>query len=488
MGGKENKKLASKKKPKKIRKNNSYSLETPKKNRTLCQQLNNVGWILILGIFLEQASVSKESMVEKLLAQSKKPREEILAMIEQKKQKFAGLLTDDGAAFMIAKELGENMPSTQYEQEAAKLSDLRDGQGGLTLKVRLMHAFSPKTFEKNGKKGVLCNAIVADSSKEMRLTLWRDDVKKLFDEKIERGAMLELSNVSVSSYNEQAQLSIGFGGTFTVLSKDDAAFPKPKETALKLKDVAANQNNLDVFAKVLRVFEEKQFESNGKNGSVINFQIGDETKTIRAAAWNELTEAVKKLSAGDTIKIEGAYTKEGLNGPELNLGWQARIIEKPSNIEIKTQQNEVQAKKISELAESMNARVNAFIERVENGKLHYFVCPTCGKKLEKEEDEFRCIYCKQAKEPDINLVVGLTIKDENGLLRAVFFGKQAETATGISKEEMKKLLEEKHPDEIVEELNKKLAGKEITLEGRVRKNAASDETELIVQNVVAIGK
>ncbi len=438
-----------------------------------------------------QATVSKENIVEKLLAKTSRPREEIIKLIEEKKQKFAGLLTDDGAAFMVAKELGVNLSATHYEpQTATKLSGLKNGEGGLTLKVRLMHVFSPKNFEKNGKKGVLCNAIVADDSKEMRLTLWREDVKKLFDEKIERGALVELSNVTVSSYNEQAQLSIGFGGTFQKLETDDATFPAPREKAIKLSEVSANQNNVDVFAKVVRVFEERQFESNGKTGSVTNFQIADETKILRAAAWNELSEAAKKISPGTTVKIEGAYTKEGLNGIELNLGWQARIIENPKNVSINAMQagnaQEAQEKKIGELQEFESAKVKATIERIENGKLHYLVCPDCGKKLEREDDEFMCIYCKQKKEPDINLVIGMTVKDDGGEIRAVLFGKHAEQAISLSKHEMKKLLEEKPTEEIIEELNSKLAGKQITVQGQVRANSNRGEKELIVQSVMEI--
>jgi len=427
--------------------------------------------------------ISKDTAIEKIVGKTSKTKEEVVKLIEEKKAKFSGLLTDEGAAFMIAKELGVELSNSTSNP---KLSDLKDGDTGLNLKVRLMHVFSPKKFEKNGKSGILCNAIVADGTKEMRLTFWRDDVKKLYDQKIERAALLELSNVSVSSYNDQKQLSIGFGGTFNQISSNDSSYPLPKEKAVKLQELSANQNNIDVFGKVNRVFEEREFESNGRAGKVINFEVADETKLVRVAAWNDLVDFVKKLSTGDTVKIEGAYSKEGLNGIELNLGWQARVIQNPKEFVIEKTVADFETKKIGELKEEMNARVNAKIERVENGKLHYLVCPDCGKKLEKEGNEYNCLTCKETKSPDINLVIGFTLKDEGKELRAVFFGKQAEKTISISKDEMKKLLEEKPTEEIVEELNKKLAGKKISVQGRVRKNSTTDENELIVQSVEGI--
>ncbi|MBI2598492.1 MAG: DUF2240 family protein [Candidatus Diapherotrites archaeon] len=431
--------------------------------------------------------VAGESVVERLLAKAGRPKKEVQKLVEEKKKKFAGLLTDEGAAFMIAKEFGVDLSGSEGNgKKTQKLAELSDGQSGLDLRARLIHVFSPKKFEKNGKSGVLCNAIVGDGSKEMRLTFWRDDVKKMGEQKIERGTLLDLTNVGVSSYNEQKQLSIGFGGTFFVTKEDDNSIPMPQQTLVKLKDLAANQNNIDVFAKVSRVFEERQFESNGKNGKVIGFEIADETKTVRASAWNELVEFVKKLSAGDTIKIEGAYTKEGLNGAELNLGWQSRIIENPKNFAPKSVATDFEEKKIQELTEFMNAKVSAKIERVENGKLHYLVCPACGKKLERDNDGYNCLNCRKTREPDINLVVGLTVNDGESSLRAVLFGKQAEKIISISKEEMKQLLQEKPPEEIIDELNQKLSGKEICVQGRVRKNATSEQNELIVQSVVSI--
>jgi len=433
---------------------------------------------------LSETGISKETVIEKILVSSSKSRDELLKLIDEKKAKFSGLLTDDGAAFMIAKELGVELSSNGVSK--LKLADLKTGETGLNLKLRLMHVFSPKKFEKNGKAGILCNAIVADDTKEMRLTFWRDDVKKLFDEKIERGAQIALSNVNVSSYNEQKQLSIGFGGTFNKTDFSEPEIPQPKEKAVKIKELKENQNNVDLFAKVNRVYGERSFESNGRSGKVINFEIADETKLIRAAAWNELVEYVTQLTPGEIIKIEGAYTKEGLNGIELNLGWQARIIQSPKDISIKKTVADFETKKLSELIESSNAHVKAKIGRIENGKLHYFVCPDCGKKLEREDNEYTCLKCQEIKEPDINLVVGITLVDGDYSLRSVLFGKQAEMAISVSKEEMKKLLEEKPPEEIVEELNSKLVGKEISVQGSVRKNATTDENELIVQRVEAV--
>jgi len=38
-----------------------------------------------------------------------------------------------------------------------------------------------------------------------------------------------------------------------------------------------------------------------------------------------MADEIEGFAPGDKIKIEGAYTKDGMNGIELHLGWNARI-------------------------------------------------------------------------------------------------------------------------------------------------------------------
>lgn len=264
-------------------------------------------------------NLSREKITEKIIAQTSQTKEAIDSMIEEKKKKFEGLLNDSGASIMVAKEFGVDI-----EQQAdSKIPELEEGAKDIRLKAVVAHVFPPKNFEKNGKKGTLLNTLITDGKNEIRLTLWNDQAQKFEEEKIERGDEIELANCVVSSFNGKKQLSLGYAGTIKLAKKGKA------EKYVSLKDLEKGQNSVDVYCILSRVYDERTFNSNNREGRLIAFQVNDDTATLRGVAWNDAVQEILKVKEGSKIKIEGAYTKEGMNGIEINLGYTSRVIVDP---------------------------------------------------------------------------------------------------------------------------------------------------------------
>lgn len=433
---------------------------------------------------LEQATVS---LVERISLESGKPKEEILEKIESKKEKFAGLLTESGAALMVAKELGLEF---DRNSERTKISQLEDGMSNIDLAVRVMQVFAPKEFEKNGRKGRLCNLIVADDSGEIRLTLWHDDVKKILDCGLEKGNVLEIKNCYVSSFKEKLQLSLSNQGQITVNPKINSDFlPKAENRIFQLDEIQPGLNDASVIARVLRVFPATEFKKENTQGRVINFMIADKTNTIRATAWNDLAKEAETLKENDLVKIEGAYTKQGMKGIELHLGYKARILknpkmekELPSATELRG--IEIVAKKISNLhKEDGFVEIKGKISEIQQGRLLYNTCGQCGKKLLKMEEGFLCENCGEQKIAVPNAVISVKIEDESGSVSAVFYGQTAEELIGEKAAVIEKNISEKSLEEIFEETKKQLLEKQIKLQGLVKESKFSGELEIVAKNL-----
>lgn len=433
---------------------------------------------------MEQATVT---LIEKIVSESGRPKAEIIEKINSKKEKFAGLLTESGAAIMIAKELGLEIDKNS---ERLKIKQLEDGMANVDLIVRAMQIFTPRQFEKNGKKGRLCNLIVADDSGEIRLTLWHDDVKKMQEQGVEKGTVLQLKNCYVSAFKERAQLNLSYQGKLVVNPDIDSGFlPAAENKVLKLDELQPDLNDVNVIARVLRVFPAREFKKETVQGRVINFMVADKTNTIRASAWNDLTEEVEKLKENDLVKIEGAYTKQGLKGIELQLGYKARIIKNPkieeplpSAMELKGA--EIVKKKISNLhKEDGIVEVEGKITEIGQGRLYYNVCKNCGKKATKMDERFLCENCGEQKEAGANAVVSVKITDESAGVSAVFYGEQAEELMGIGVEQIVEKISEQGLEEVMEEIKKKLVGKEIKLQGLAKENKFSSELEIVARGI-----
>jgi len=267
-------------------------------------------------------SKNPDEIKETIALKSGKSTTEVHQLIEQKKEKFSGLLTDSGATYMIAKELGVELESKV--NEATKISSLKEGMNNIDVIARMKQAYAPKTFDKNGRKGKLQSIILLDETGEIRATIWNNDVDKFGELGISKGQCLKLANCSVSSYNNVLQLNLNYNSSVT--KEQNSSIPEIESKVTSIDDLDSGMNDVTVKVLVKKTFPAKEFENERGKGKVMNFIIGEGVNEIRATAWNDLCDEVEKFSDGDKVIIEGAYTKEGMNGIELHLGWSARII------------------------------------------------------------------------------------------------------------------------------------------------------------------
>ncbi len=420
-------------------------------------------------------------VTKQLAEKAGKTSEEIEALVEVKKKKFSGLLTDSGAAYMVAKDLGIELGLESMRRTT--IAKLSDGMQNIDLLVRVMQVFSPKEFEKNDKRGRLCNLIVADSTGEIRLTVWHDDVKKIEEKNVKRGSILLLHNCYVKSFNEKLQISLAYNGSIDVDPKElFTDLPEAKSELSKIASISAGMNDVNLVARILRKFPATEFEKEQRKGKVMNILVGDETGNVRITAWNDLVEKAKTLEEGKLVRIEGAYTKQGLNGLELHLGWQARIENEtgknpqiPAAGEIIKGRSE--KKKIIDLkAGDSNILIEGKIVNVNPGVLFYLVCPSCGGKIHKLDEGIVCDKCGEVLEPDVRSVVSVKIDDCSAQINVVSYGKEAEKVIGLDSKEVKKQAEERGREQLIEELQS-LNGKKFVGVGKAKQNDYSNELE-----------
>lgn len=433
------------------------------------------------------ALLDAKKIIKRIIAETGKSEDEIRKLIDEKKRKFAGLLTDDGAAFMLAKELGVDIQLKTEKPQVVKIANLVEGMRNVDIVARVLHVQSPKKFEKENRKGRYCKLLLADETGEITLTLWNKDIKWLEQNKVERGDTLLVKNCIVSSFNDRLNLSLGLNSELVVNPKDvdTSTLPKAESIALKIADLSEGMQNVDVFARVLRVFETRGFERNGEKAKVTSFEIGDGSATIRAVAWRELAERASKLYAGELIKIEGASVKSSANGLELHLDWRSRIISDPKTafkIPELAELTGIKYKRrdIKELEEGMsNVEVVGEIVDINKGNLIYYFCPTCKEKASSETCE------KCGNKARARAVVTVILDDGTASIACTLFGRQAEVALGISALQLLEEMQNKSTEQLLDELANAVVGKMLLVRGDVRRHSLNpEELELIAKDAM----
>lgn len=435
-----------------------------------------------------------EEILDKICKETGKSSEEIRELVADKKAKFSGLLTDTGAAFMVAKEQGLQLDSNASFSEKKKISDLVEGMKNVDVLGRVKQVFSEREFEKDGKTGKLCDLILEDDSGDCRVTVWNKQVGEL--DRVRKGDFVLLKNAYCSSFREKIQLNIGFAGQVIFNPNERVEGLQELEVLeKKLGELDEGMDNVDVLCRVLQIYPLKSFEKEERRGKVINFLVGDGSKNLRAAAWNDLAEKVNALNEGSLLKVEGAYVKKGLQDLELNLGWSARIVVNPEGgddipLLDELREEKFERKAINELSiYDKNVEISGRIVGVRKGKLHYLVCPKCNKKVQELGEGFTCENCGEVQEPGVNPVITIVVDDGKGIIQTTFFGRQAEKIIGRNAEKLGKELKEKEAEQLVKEIEEKVTGREIVTAGNVQENSLNpDETEFIGREIRELGE
>ena len=121
--------------------------------------------------------------------------------------------------------------------------DLKPRQGNVDLVVEVIEKEDAREFNKFGKTGKVCNAVVQDETGKVKLTLWNDDC-----DKVNIGDKVHIINGWVGEYQGEMQLTTGKFGKMEIVGKAEGVpAPKKQEEETTSEDSNINEENLEEF-------------------------------------------------------------------------------------------------------------------------------------------------------------------------------------------------------------------------------------------------
>lgn len=121
-----------------------------------------------------------------------------------------------------------------------EIKDLQANQGKVDLVVEIVEKQEPRTFEKFGKTGTVCNVKVKDASGEVKMTLWNEDVNK-----VKLGDKIHLENGWCSEYQGEKQVSTGKFGKLEVLEKSSDEIVYTNDSELLAGKASTDEESLE---------------------------------------------------------------------------------------------------------------------------------------------------------------------------------------------------------------------------------------------------
>ncbi len=130
-------------------------------------------------------------------------KENLDKKVEAKMQELSGLLSPEGAAHIIANELGVDiLPSPD---EPVTIGNIYEGMRNITLDATLLQRYDLVEFERNGRKGKVRSAVVGDSTGRIRISFWHDAADMLND--LKEGETYRITGLTARTNRGRVELS-----------------------------------------------------------------------------------------------------------------------------------------------------------------------------------------------------------------------------------------------------------------------------------------
>ena len=278
-----------------------------------------------------------EELISKLLEKVPElSRSVIEERINEKKEKVgAGYLTDQGAIFLVAADLGVSLEQTQNAEVAIK--DLYIGAKEVTLESRVLNISPTKQFtKKDGSSFSLRTITVYDNNSTASVKLWDEKANLPGLEKLKPGDLIKIIKAYVKSDLTGAPtINIGSGASIeTSQSESDIVSIDSKIT--DVSEIKDDQRDLIVSGTLGSAMSLLEFtNSKGQPSKALKFRLKGENKNlVNVVLWGKDESILPKVIGQDAkVKLFGVRTKTGMQGLEIH-GNDATIINVEGDTEI----------------------------------------------------------------------------------------------------------------------------------------------------------
>jgi len=274
------------------------------------------------------SDVNYEKMVERIAKSANLDLDEIRRRVDAKCAKLSGLISKEGAAQVIAAELG-----ISFDNEKFKIEELLPGMRKVNLIAKVINLFPVRTFERNGQTNKVANMIVADDTSNIKVVLWDTHHIDLIENgQVKIGSVIEIGNSSV----REGEVHLGSFSEFK-LSKE--VFENVQtEKVVKEKTISDFRvgDSASVRAFVVQSFDPRFFhvcpeckkkavpegdgfvckehgKVNPEKRALINIVI--DTETIRAVLFHDVLSKIGLTELEDENLLQ--QQKENLLGREV---------------------------------------------------------------------------------------------------------------------------------------------------------------------------
>lgn len=296
-------------------------------------------------------------------------RTTITLKIQDKVQELSGLISMEGAAHVVANEMGIELLDTS--EKFMKIKDIIPGLRSIAFSGTITKLFPVYSFDKGERKGKVASMVISDETGEIRLVIWNHRVEIVEEAKVKEGDVLRIYNVFAKEgkygievhMRDKSKIEVNPEGLKPIEMERQ---PNQNIEMMKISEISPGHNVnfsgsiIDIFSKALYFMScpqcKKKVDENNmckEHGSVepeysfiLNSVIDDGSGTIRCVLFGE--KVVNFLGRDKKELIEAIKSNQNpldvikprIIGSEVRIFGKSRISSYDNKMEVLVMKSE----------------------------------------------------------------------------------------------------------------------------------------------------
>ena len=273
-------------------------------------------------------------IISKIKEKSGLSEEEIKLQISQKRDKLAGLVSEEGAAHIVANSLGVDLMES-IRKHGLKIDKLQPGMRiGVTGKV--VKIYEVRSFTKGERVGKVGSFLIGDETGLIRIVLWDEThIAKMESGEIKEDVLIKIENGNVKDNNGYKEMHLGNYSNFN-LNPEGVEDIKVVQTGqpsgsvesgdLKISKLSeANAgDNISIYGTIVQIYDPRFYDGCPECGKkvvdgqcsnhqavtpkkipILNFFVDDGHGGMRGVAFREEVARVLGVEESEVEKFSG---------------------------------------------------------------------------------------------------------------------------------------------------------------------------------------
>ncbi|PKM91918.1 MAG: hypothetical protein CVU81_03305, partial [Euryarchaeota archaeon HGW-Euryarchaeota-1] len=249
-----------------------------------------------------------DDVVKEISAASGKTEDEIKELIKRKQAFFENLISEEGAAQIVAADLGAKLEKKPVTFKPMKINDIKQKMSSVNIICKVVRIFETRQFKTEKAEGSVGNIILGDETSSIKMVLWNEQLTQVL-EQIKEGDVLKIFN-AYARENNKGGIELHVGNTTKIeiaedvqLDVKDATFSSTPVIPIRMLKEGYGR----IKASVIQKFEPNYYKAdpetgkkvaegtpNAVNRAILNLVVDDGTGSLRITMFGEKADEFLK--------------------------------------------------------------------------------------------------------------------------------------------------------------------------------------------------